>query len=60
VKLEPGDKGFKITSIDLKTEGDVPGINEAKFKEQAELTKKTCPVSVALAGTKINLDAKLL
>ena len=60
VKLEPSDKGFKITSIDLRTEGDVPGIDEAKFKEQAELTKKTCPVSLALAGTQINLDAKLL
>jgi osmotically inducible protein OsmC len=60
VKLEPGDGGFKITSIDLKTEADVPGIDEAKFREQAELTKKTCPVSVALAGTQINLEAKLL
>ena len=60
VKLEPADTGFKITSIDLKTEADVPGIDEAKFREQAELTKKTCPVSAALAGTQINLDAKLL
>ena len=60
VKLEPGDGGSKITSIDLKTEADVPGIDEAKFREQAELTKKTCPVSVALAGTQINLDAKLV
>jgi osmotically inducible protein OsmC len=60
VKLEPSDARFKITSIDLRTEGDVPGIDEAKFKEQAELTKTTCPVSVALAGTQINLQAKLL
>jgi osmotically inducible protein OsmC len=60
VKLESADGGFKITSIDLKTEADVPGIDEAKFKEQAELTKKTCPVSVVLAGTQINLQAKLL
>src|SRR6266567_2675701 len=52
--------GPKITTIDLKTEANVPGIDEAKFREQAELTKKTCPVSVALAGTQINLDAKLL
>ena len=36
VKLEPGEGGFKITSIDLKTEVDVPGIDEAKFREQAE------------------------
>ena len=60
VKLEPGDGGFKITSIDLKTEANVPGIDETKFKDQAELTKKTCPVSVALAGTQINLEAKLV
>jgi osmotically inducible protein OsmC len=60
VKLEPGDGGFKITSIDLKTEADVPGIDDTKFREQAELAKKNCPVSVALAGTQINLDAKLL
>jgi osmotically inducible protein OsmC len=60
VKLEPAGGGFKITSIDLKTDADVPGIDQAKFREQAELTKKTCPVSVALAGTQINLAAKLV
>src|ERR1700747_301820 len=60
VKLEPGSGGFKITSIDLKTEVDLPGIDEAKFREQAEHTKRTCPVSVALTGTQINLEAKLL
>src|SRR5207245_31781 len=46
VKLEPGDGGFKIISIYLKTEADVPGMGEAKFKEEADVTKKTCPVSV--------------
>jgi osmotically inducible protein OsmC len=60
VKLEQASGGFKITSIDLKTEAAVPGMDAAKFREQAELTKKTCPVSVVLAGTQINLDAKLL
>src|SRR5881398_1881708 len=60
VKLEMVGGGPKITTIDLKTEADVPGIDEAKFREQAELTKKTCPVSVALAGAQINLDAKLI
>jgi hypothetical protein len=38
---------------------DVPGIDEAKFQEQAEQTKKNCPVSVALSGTEINLKATL-
>src|SRR6266446_1432833 len=60
VKLEMVGGGPKIATIDLKTEADVPGIDEARFREQAELTKKTCPVSVALAGTQINLDAKLV
>src|SRR5256886_9271599 len=45
VKLEPADSGFKITSIDLRTEAEVPGMDESKFREQAELTKKTCPRS---------------
>ena len=60
VKLEMVGGGPKITTIDLKIEAEVPGIEETKFREHAELTTKTCPVSVALAGTQINLDTKLL
>ena len=60
VKLEQSGGGFKITAINLTTKADVPGIDEAKFKEQADLTKKNCPVSVALSGTQINLDARLV
>ena len=60
VKLEMIEGAPKITTIDLKTEANVPGIDEAKFREVAEQTKKGCPVSKALAGTQINLDAKLL
>jgi lipoyl-dependent peroxiredoxin len=59
VKLEVVGGGPKITTIELETEGDVPGIDDAKFQEQAELTKKTCPVSVALAGTEIKVNARL-
>lgn len=54
------DKGFAISQIDLKTEADVPNIDEAKFNEIAENTKTGCPVSRALTGTKIVLDAKLI
>lgn len=60
VKLEMKDGGPKITAIDLETEAEVPGMDEGKFHEQAERTKKTCPVSVALSGTQINLRAKLI
>jgi osmotically inducible protein OsmC len=51
--------GFAITSIDLNTEAEVPGIDNAKFQELAESAKKGCPVSKALAGTTINLKATL-
>jgi osmotically inducible protein OsmC len=60
VKLEIVGGGPKITIIELNTEAEVPGMDDAKFQEQAELTKKNCPVSVALAGTEIKLTAKLL
>ena len=52
--------GFGITAIDLTTEADIPGIDNAKFQEIADGAKKGCPVSKALAATKINLTAKLV
>jgi osmotically inducible protein OsmC len=60
VNLDRGESGFKIMSIELNTEAEVPGMDDAKFQEQAELTKKTCPVSVALSATEIKLSAKLI
>ncbi len=60
VSLEKVGEGFKITTIELNTEGEVPGIDEQTFLEQAETAKKNCPVSQALAGTNITLNAKLV
>ena len=60
VHIENVGDGFKITSIDLTTEAQVPSIDEKTLIEQAEATKKNCPVSQALAGTQINLQAKLV
>jgi osmotically inducible protein OsmC len=60
VHIEKVSDGFKITSIDLRTEAEVLGIDEATFIKKAEATKKTCPVSLALTGTVINLQAKLV
>lgn len=59
VTIEKVGEGFKITRIDLRTRAEVPGIDAAKFQEIAQATKKGCPVSQALAGTEITLDAKL-
>ncbi len=59
VSLEMIGGGPKITSIILDCEAEVPGIDDKAFQEQAELTKKNCPVSVALSGTEIKLNARL-
>ena len=48
VKLEQSGGGFRITAIDLETEADIPGIDEAKFQEQAEQSKKNYPFSGCL------------
>lgn len=59
VHIERAGKGFKITTIELETEGKVPGIDEKTFREKAEAAKKGCPVSMALAGVDIKLAATL-
>lgn len=59
VRLEQTDAGFRITRIALTTIGMVPGIEGERFVQLAEQAKATCPVSLALAGTEITLDASL-
>ncbi|HEY6243428.1 MAG TPA: OsmC family peroxiredoxin [Pyrinomonadaceae bacterium] len=60
IYIEKVSDGFKITSIDLHTEAEVLGIDEPTFVKQAEATKKTCPVSLALTGTVINLQGSAM
>jgi osmotically inducible protein OsmC len=59
VRLDKGSDGFSITSIELTSKATVPEISADKFQQIAEETKKTCPVSKALAGTTIGLKASL-
>lgn len=51
--------GFKITTMRLNVRATVPGIDADGFRKAAEATKTGCPVSVALAGVQIELDAQL-
>jgi len=60
VHLEKGDAGFRIPRIDLVTEAQVPGMDDAQFQEIAEGAKKNCPVSQVLAGAEITLQATLV
>lgn len=49
--------GFKLTGIKLTVRAKVPGLDAAKFAEAAEEARTTCPVSKALTGTTITVDA---
>ena len=60
VKLEKVGEGFSITRIELETEAEIPGIDDATFQRNALDAKQNCPVSKALAGTEIHLTATLL
>jgi len=51
--------GTGITQIRLTVRGEVPGIDAAAFREAAEGAKANCPVSKALTGVEITLDASL-
>jgi len=51
--------GFKLTGIKLTVRATVPGLTAEKFAEVAEQAKSACPVSKALTGVEITLDAAL-
>ena len=53
------DGGWTITTIELTTTGRVADIDDDTFQEFATKAKDNCPVSVALAGPEISLDATL-
>ena len=60
VTLGPDPKGgFAITGIKLTVRGEVPGLDAEGFAKVAQAAKEGCPVSKALAGTTITLDAAL-
>ncbi|MFC5993008.1 OsmC family protein [Pseudonocardia hispaniensis] len=51
--------GLAITGITLTVRGEVTGLDAAGFDKAAQAAKDGCPVSKALAGTTITLDAAL-
>jgi osmotically inducible protein OsmC len=51
--------GQGITGIHLTVRGAVPGMDAAAFGEAADAAKAGCPVSKALAGVPITLEASL-
>ncbi len=60
VTLRPDPAGgFQISGIHLTVRGSVDGVDAAGFLAAAEAAKASCPVSKALSGTEITLDAAL-
>lgn len=60
VTIERVDGAQTITSIVLDCRARVSGMSAEEFQEMAQAAKKSCPVSRALAGVDISLEAELL
>lgn len=58
VNLNPDN--LEIDRIELRSEAEVPDIDEATFREIANAAKDGCPVSKVLAGAEISLDIELV
>jgi len=51
--------GFRLTGIKLTVRGEVDGLDAEAFAEAAAAAKAGCPISKALTGVEITLDAAL-
>ena len=51
--------GFRLTGITITVRGQVDGLDASGFEKAAQAAKEGCPVSKALTGTTITLDAAL-
>ena len=57
--LDQTDAGFRITTMHLSVRGEVEGIDDAAFQQAAQEAKEGCPVSNALGGVEISMQATL-
>lgn len=56
---EDPEGGFRITGVAITLRAEVPGVDAATFAELATEAERTCPVTKALTGTSVTLDAAL-
>jgi osmotically inducible protein OsmC len=59
VTLDQVDGAPTVTTSDLHVSGRVPGIDNMAFIQAATSAAKNCPVSRALAGVEISVEASL-
>lgn len=60
VRLASENGEYAIPQITLRTQVQVPEISDEDFHQHAEQAKDGCPVSKALAGPRITLEAELI
>ncbi|MBV9076539.1 MAG: OsmC family protein [Methylobacteriaceae bacterium] len=58
VTLVPEGQGFKVSKSALTLKAQIPGIDEAKFRELTHAAETGCPISKVL-NCEITLDATL-
>ncbi len=51
--------GFRLTGITLTVRAEVDGLDDSAFQQAAAEAKAGCPISKALTGVEITLDAAL-
>ena len=54
------EQGPRITLVELDTEAEVPNVDEKTFLEKVDLSKKNCPISLALTGPELRVTARLI
>jgi osmotically inducible protein OsmC len=59
VTLDQKDGAPTVTTSHLTVTGHVPGIDQETFTQAAQQAGRNCPISRALAGVEITVDATL-
>jgi osmotically inducible protein OsmC len=59
VTLDERDGNPTVTTSELKVHGSVPGLDQAGFENAANAAGQNCPISRALAGVEISVQATL-
>jgi osmotically inducible protein OsmC len=60
ITIDRVDGAMTVTTSKLNVRGSVPGIDQAAFQEAATAASKGCPVSRALGGVNVVLEAAVL
>jgi osmotically inducible protein OsmC len=59
VTLDQKDGAPTVTTSELTVSGRVPGIDQSAFEQAAQSAGQNCPISRALAGVEITVNATL-